>query len=369
MQIPLPTAPPSLRVPGGPWTRAWRVGQILRATLVRADTPDSAALRIAGRLVRAWGRDLPPLQAGESLRLRVEALGRTPLLRVLAPESVSESTPGITAALRTSLPRAGEMEPLLTHLATMVREGPFGSPGAVALPGLARALLAVLRTPADLARAEGLRGALRDSGIFLEARLLAGAGEAALAGDLKGALWRLLAALKDAGAKASHRGDGELTPTTGSDSDSLHAEVEGALARLQLHQLAALPRAQAPAQWIFTLPVGGNAPAYVLELQIRGEDERGAAPDAPRAWSVLLHLDLPRLGAVQARIDLQGEQVAATLWAECEATIAAVRRHLPHLEAELRGAGLRVERLGCHRGPGPRPALPPPAAPLVDLEA
>ncbi len=79
-----------------------------------------------------------------------------------------------------------------------------------------------------------------DPGGFFEV-LPAGAGEAALVVDLKAALWRLLAALKDAGAKASHRGAGKPTLAAGFDPGALYAEVEGGGRGARLHLLSAGP--------------------------------------------------------------------------------------------------------------------------------
>lgn len=363
MRIAPPDAP-SLQLSAGPWTRGWHVGQILHARVVRSDGPDSLALRLGGRLVRATAQGLPALPPGTALRLRIEVLGRTPVLRLLAPDSGADPHTEVNAALRAVLPRAGTLEPLLAGLVAAARDG--GAPGS--LPKLAGALLAGLAQPADLTRTDGLRGAVQNSGLFLEARLLAGVETAALSGDLKAALWRLLAALDGPDGPPTPTNAENPSPKAGAGPIPLRTEVEAALARLQLHQLAAVPQAHTPPQWTFALPVGGTTP-HVLELQIRAEGDAGREASHPDGWSILLHLELPSLGALQARVDLRAAHIEATLWAERDATVAAARRHLPRLEAGLRGAGLEVGRLGCHHGRGPRAQPPPPPGPLLDLRA
>lgn len=361
MRIPPADPSLSLRVDGGGWTRGWRVGGILRAELVETHGTDGLTLRLEGRLIRAAGRGLPPLVPGTVLRLRVEALGLMPVLKLLLPATEGPAA-DVAAALRASLPQAGALEPLLERLvAAAARNDP-------ALPAAAAALMETLRGPGELARADTLRTALLDSGLFLEGRLLAGADAAALAGDLKAALWRLLAALESKTGTSRRSGAGFSSPDTAARAGGLRADAEAALARLQLHQIASLPQRQSATHWNLLIPVLGAEP-HVVELRIDAEPGDRSQRAPARGWSVLLHLDLPGLGPLQARIRLDAGGVDATLWSERAPTHAAARRHLPQLRERLRAAGLKVRGLECHRGRGPRPAPSLPRTPLVDLEA
>ncbi len=359
----IPSADPSLslRVDGGGWTRGWRVGGTLRAVLVETHGADALTLRLGGRLIRAAGRGLPPLVPGTVLRLRVETLGLMPVLKLLLPAAEGPAA-DVAAALRASLPQAGALEPLLERLIAAA------SRTAPAPPAEAAALLGALRGPAELTQADTLRAAVLDSGLFLEARLLAGADAAALAGDLKAALWRLLAALESRAGPSARPDAGSPSPDTATPGGLLRGAAEAALARLQLHQIASLPQRQSGTHWNVLIPVFGTEP-HVVELRIDAEAGDRPQRTATRAWSVLLHLDLPRLGPLQARIRLDAGGIDATLWSERAPTHAAACRHLPQLRDRLRAAGLKVGRLECHRGHGPRPAPSLPGAPLVDLEA
>ena len=134
--------------------------------------------------------------------------------------------------------------------------------------------------------------------------------------------------------------------------------TEAALARLQLHQLAALPREgeRGLLEWLFELPLrrGDEIDLWSLRVWAEQRQQRQQKRQRPHHWSVQLAFDLPGLGPMQAQIQLTGEQVSTRFWAEQQDTLPLLRAHMHELRRAFSEAGLNVGELECQ--PGPRPA-------------
>lgn len=149
-------------------------------------------------------------------------------------------------------------------------------------------------------------------------------------------------------------------------------QADGALARVQLNQLASLPQERQPGmEWLIELPVRREAETDVWSLRIGRDPERGeerAAGGTGGGWNVMLAFDLPGIGPLQARVNLRGEQVSAQFFSRTPGTLALVQEHLPVLQARLRQAGLRIDEISCHHGQIP-PAATPAYTRLLDERA
>jgi hypothetical protein len=134
-------------------------------------------------------------------------------------------------------------------------------------------------------------------------------------------------------------------------------QTEAALARIQLHQLAALPREgeRGLLEWLFEIPVRRGEDTDLWSMRFFSE-QRQQQESRQRAagWSVQLAFDLPGLGPVQAQIQLSGEQVSTRFWAENRDTLPLLRAHLDELRRALNEVGLDVGELDCVPGPRPR---------------
>ncbi|MBI5039717.1 MAG: flagellar hook-length control protein FliK [Gammaproteobacteria bacterium] len=156
--------------------------------------------------------------------------------------------------------------------------------------------------------------------------------------------------------------------------NELQRFAEGALARVQLHQLSSLPqmsqeRAPLP-EWLIELPIRRDTETDVWSLRIGrdAEHERDAPADAGPVWSVMLAFDLPGIGPMQSRITLRGDRITAQFFSQTQGVLPLVAEHLPLLQARLHHAGLRVEELTCHHGEIPKPK-PPPQTRILDEHA
>jgi hypothetical protein len=383
--------------------KSWQVGQVLSATVAGVSTNGTVTLRINNVLLNA--QTSLALQTGQALKLEVTRAGEQPLLKVALPPAPQDVQ---AQALRSALPRQRPLAPLLANLGNLAaRLQNTNDPAGKELAQLARQVIDNLAGKGDVSHGAGLKQALQNSGIFLESRLAAslGGGPPLSAGDLKAGLLRLLAVLQ---TQAGGGGGERVAPDTAAGHDAargtpppavpppmrsalpqaqasasatltgstlstatseiLH-QTEGALARLQLNQIASLPNEQQPQRlWALELPVQHEQRTDLFQLRIE-EETTGNRRDSTTPWSVMLAFDLPSLGPVHARLLLNGTQVSATLWAERPGTAALFNAQLEELRAGLQRAGVLVGRVTCTEGTPAMPSPPPGYTPLVDTHA
>jgi len=136
-------------------------------------------------------------------------------------------------------------------------------------------------------------------------------------------------------------------------------QVEAALARIQLHQLAALPREgeRGLLEWLLEVPIrrGDDIDLWSMRIFAEHRQQQHEVRRQLPSWSVQLAFDLPGLGPIQAQVQLAGEQVSTRFWAEQQDTLPLLREHMHELRQALSDAGLDVDQLECQ--PGPRPAV------------
>lgn len=410
MQPILPALPASLasalRLAGNPpAVRAWQVGAVLQAQVVTDTVNNQVTLRIGTTTLEAHTQT--PLTAGQSLSVEVVKLGEQPLLKILQAPRPAVTTDPVAAALRAALPKQTALTPLLANLGLIAQAGAGLPPLPAPVMAAALQIYRALTDSHQAASARGLQQAVRDTGIFLESKLaqLLRDGSSPLGNDFKAALLRLQAALNAAAntvsapASPAARGAALTLPLPATPDATppmratplqtqatvaatlarlpmpaacaeLQRQTEGSLARVQLHQLAALPDgAGGQPVWLLELPIRHDAQIDLFHLRIaRDGQHRADEPSAAQPWSVNLAFDLPGLGPVQARVSIQGEQVSTRFWAERPGTVQAFNTHFDVLRANLRQAGLGVGEIACHPGPAPTPpsTLRPP---LMDIHA
>ncbi len=191
----IPASPPSgklLLAEPGAKIENWTVGRLLSALVSRANGDGSYNLQLADRQVRVNSE--VPLQTGTHLRLEVVETGPRTVLKQLATPA---STPPQVAilSLREALPRQGSAAPLLSNLQHIASGTPDDLPPLPReVTQLAHSIIQALTSKEALSRPGALKQALKDSGLFLEARLAAMPGrhtEVSLAQDFKAGLLKL----------------------------------------------------------------------------------------------------------------------------------------------------------------------------------
>jgi Flagellar hook-length control protein FliK len=256
-----------------------------------------------------------------------------------APDAIKQAVGSAKAA---AAGRQASLSPLFADLAQAQ-----SAPGLTAVIKAAINQILVLRTPSDgPLTADVVEQAVARSGLFLEARLAASAPKSEAAPpDLKAALLTLQQALAaEPAAEAVTpppripppiRG-AALTPQApvpaslppGADLavivQHLGPQVERALARQVLHQLASAPDGPTTA-WMFELPIATPQGASVAQFQIdRESPEPGAADPAP-FWQVRFAIDIEPLGPVHVHLRTEGERAAVTIWAERDGSLDRLR--------------------------------------------
>ncbi|MBO9357805.1 flagellar hook-length control protein FliK [Bordetella petrii] len=219
-------------------------------------------------------------------------------------------------------------------------------------PGTAAGLASPLPTAAALAGA--LRQALQTSGLFYESHLgdLAFGQRTAeqLRGEPQAALARAPADIGQPDSRAapatgapSHR---EASASSGGHTPAPATAAPGAPAPAPagIHADAApLVRQQLDILANQALVWQGEAwPDAPMEWEVRRDAPEGRA-DAPAHWATRLTLDLPRLGLVEARLSLAGDQLVMQLTAPRSAR--EINGAAQALRAGLQRAGLALSHL------------------------
>ncbi|HCH78924.1 MAG TPA: flagellar hook-length control protein FliK, partial [Pseudomonas sp.] len=283
-----------------------------------------------------------------------------------------------------------------------------GGTGALpeGLRGAAEKLLGLIPEMQQLGDAKALAAALARSGVFLEARLLAGQTDG-LQGDLKAGLLRLLAQMPNlpgstplASAQAS-AAMGQALPAFArqalgslaqsnvrqlalgfplptrlppgleeeADLEMLLKLAAAAVSRLQTHQLSSLAQTQIGPDgallttWQLELPMRDQRDIVPLQIKLQREEEprKQEKERGEPLWKIELAFDVAPLGPLQVQAQLTRGTLTSQLWAERSATAQLVATELTHLRERLQAAGLSVGELSCRQGT-------PPQGPSTNLE-
>jgi hypothetical protein len=131
-------------------------------------------------------------------------------------------------------------------------------------------------------------------------------------------------------------------------------QTEAALARVQLNQLASLPRESENrlVEWLFDIPVrrGNDVDLWSARLYRDAEGNTETNEKTKAQWSVQLAFDLPGLGPMQAQVNLHGDRVSTHFWATRQDTLPRLRENLHALREAMLEVGLDVGEIDCQLG-------------------
>lgn len=242
--------------------------------------------------------------------------------------------------------RQGGLAPLFANL--------IQTHGAPDLPPDVRAAIQQLLTfPAPLATAwtaQSVRQAFLRSGLFHEAQLAADAP----ALDLKAALLLLKQALganaappprlpsrpagvppptRDAPLVGQAAVEAELTQETERQTtlQTLGRDVDQALARQTLHQMASLPEGP-KAAWVFEVPLMTPQGVAIAQFEIDQDHAGSSSQEATRPWRARFSLDVDPLGPIHVDLLLKDGIASATIWAERASALDQLRGQIGELE-------------------------------------
>jgi hypothetical protein len=120
-------------------------------------------------------------------------------------------------------------------------------------------------------------------------------------------------------------------------------QLEAGLARIQHHQLTAMPGDE-PVRTLLNveLPVFNNQQFSNVGIRIEQEEAQQQQQNAKHNWRAVVSFELPDLGKVQAIISIQQHQVSTEFRSENETTTELFREHVDLLQERLQAAGLKT---------------------------
>ena len=141
--------------------------------------------------------------------------------------------------------------------------------------------------------------------------------------------------------------------------ETLIRQTQGALAKIQLNQVASLSQANQPAaettanqQWFFEVPVNTGTQVETVSIFIEEEKESKTEEDnkKEKRWQVNLGFDLENFGKLHVTLTLVGESASSTIWVEQGDVYHTVQPQLSTLQTRLEALGINVEKLDCRIG-------------------
>ena len=348
-----------------------QIGQVLQARVTEQPRPGVLRLQIASTEFLA--RTQVMLKPGTEVKLEVVKGPPVPELRILtspAPRGPREQV--ARSAMARQMPPQETRESI-----SQLSAQPITAKHAERVQQF-MALLHDTGVRIDQLQPATLRQAVLHSGLFHEARLLAG--PPTETPDIKMRLLQFAARLRaeirpETGLKqpevrpAPTAGERPTQAAAGREAagesllNRLVRLAEGSVSRIQLQQSAALPVDDSPRQvWQLDLPI--HLPDGSDDLMLRIErDASSESNDGTPGWSVNLSFEFDTIGSVQCRVALAGDRVATTFWVDRAPTLQRLEARLPTLEDALTAQGLDVVHLEGVLG---APAEPPMKIPLPD---
>lgn len=342
---PAPT-PPTLTVTNASPTLSWKVGQRLDALVIALTGQGKVSLRIGGAVLEAQSSLVTSI--GQRLHLEVIRSDNQVVLRIISPPPSSNS---LTTALRETLPHQQPLQTIFSRF-TEILSSSSGLSSTASV--LLKELIEQLPTHQSISRADVLKKALMDSGLFLEHRLSTGAKPASLTGDLKANLLRLVAELGQGHDDAAH---------------ALTHHAEAGLARIQLNQLSSLANTEtAVSSWTGELPVRHDNDVDVFQFHIEREGKNSPDPEQ-QGWCTWLSFNIKTLGPMHVKLTMSSNSLSAVLWAEMNSTVDLVNQNLTLLHQSLSAIGLQINDVQCLQGSPPRPATSRLPKGILDITA
>ena len=314
--------------------------------------------------------------AGPPPRPASSAAGAPKLAPPPAAQTTPKAQPVVRDMVRNALQNQASAAPLFALAQTVSQSA--GPPLPAAAMDLVSQVLGLRRPVAEMADPVLLKQAIRLSGPFHEAGLLAQSGARS---DLKALLMQLELLMSP-----RQRADGVARPTArpappsrgmlprpmpalaapqpgfpGASSQlaQLAELATAALSRVRLFQFAGLPGTPAedgdPAplsgqQWVGELPVLINGKTALVYFELDRQTDPETEPEERDTWTLSFSLDCDPDGPVYAKVSLQARSVSVRLWAEEEATAARFLTQITQLKAEVDDLGLNTVEVAVHIG-------------------
>ncbi|RAP35753.1 hypothetical protein B1207_11780 [Legionella quinlivanii] len=338
------------------------IGQLLRA-VVNFQNANEVSININGQNINA--KTSHHFTPGELLEIKVAKTGESTVLQVIK-DPVPLNT--LNQALLHYLPRQLPATQLMPLLSVMQNQENLPEPLRTQAQQLLQSIIPLNDLP------QKFQQALVQSGYFLEASLLNFNKQSNLGNDFKGQCLQLLAAIQKnypdnssvITIASDHSVQKENLPLPGvlpqpyarpapiADLaiDELlplvRDHLEHVLARITAGQLTHLLHTNnIPYSVMIDLPVNTSEQADIIPLLIKEEPERNAQESN---WSIRFAVNLEHLGAIQAKLTLQGDALDVQLNSEVASTLEILQENAADFSELLKEAGLNLRSWHLRQG-------------------
>lgn len=391
-----------------PFFKTLQVGQVLNALVQGRDAHGMLQLKVGTHSVSASTTSPKSYKPGETLKLIVIENREDIILQVLNRDSHQLTKPLIQQLLRNTLPHQAPPTQLLEKLNTIKGEPTTTSAASRSLPqAVIRQIVETIHNLSDrqsITTGQGLKQAIQNSGLFLEAKLVASLKSIAepaqkltdkltqqaadvatkpelaqtLNRDLKAGLLRIIQVLEQtlpaqkesttprnhASAEANQAVNRNQAQVTHGKSAAPHLELESyaeldelrrvvdsSLARIQVNQTKAIvtEESQMPL-WVIDLPFLDEQEVRLAQMRIAYEEGAGKRERSGRTWQVNITLELEELGKIDVRLTMSGNEISSSVWAANSDTYQLLTQNIDQLSAQLQRAGLKVDAINCFPG-------------------
>ncbi len=384
-----------------------KLGQVLNATVTA---------KLGGNLIELLANNQKiqahtdrSIATGQQLKLKVESLNDPILLKAVEAKTTPQQNQlaalqnSRSDLLKTTLPKNPNFEPLVKTLNTVLNAPNLKASLPTQVTQQLQNLMQTLAGPSQLSNKEGLKQALKQSGLFLESHLaniangpkVSSQQSTLVQNDLKANLLKLLSLLKESTGNEkpqntqvqANQTNTNATPTAVTKpisttvpetQNAKQAEQQSALQNtkaaqnnnnqvvelpkffdkvetikfieqalskiiIQQNNAVVLDKVELPI-WNTSIPVLDKKHIDHLDLTVYQETKSSDAEEQS-LWSVELTLEMTGLGKLYAKLSLFNGELNTSLWADQAETLDLVEQHLEGLEKQLSKAGLKVNSL------------------------
>lgn len=378
---------------------SWLLGQILTATVTEKRSTDTLLLQINNQQIETKTQSNVPFKVGEQIKLVVEKKGNPVVLRLVQHDTPKPANEIRQQLIRENLPRQANMDKL-TQALSLISNNTKEVLKILPLPiqKQIQKLIEQLPTQSTVKNSQNLKIAIKDSGLFLESKLLSEVIEKAetnnlqqgkaqtnnpsVAKDLKANLLQLADSITkykqevknpafkpasksllstplfEAANKPINKLNARIETTsklfdlnTKLDIEALGKQVESSVARIEVNQskVAVTQDNQVPI-WSIEMPVKDKQNFDLLKLDIKADKNPGGENDLEKIWTVNLKINFENIGSLSARLSMIGKEINATLWSEHKTLNDLINNNLPQLGEQIEKYGLQTGKIQCLAG-------------------
>ena len=387
--------------------------QIIVEVVEQLPNKATTILLIGKQLVQAK-TDIP-LTPGQVLKVTVEKSASEIILKLPAKLQPDNTT---NAALRQLMPKQApisEFQAPLVKILNNIQQHSSTQPSQTT--PLTTSLAQLKRISSDIVQslsinkqitsANGLKVAVQNSGILLEAKLLQALSEqktllnakqnlspnslpasltsqqqTVIRTDLKANLSKLIQLLKSwpkpstpslqqttQNPTAQQRQ--QLTQNSSSKQFQQHApnpqniesqikellsKTEGTLAKITLNQLASTNTETSSARqtWQLEIPLFNTQQAESIFLKIEKDQQASKSTNkGEQRWAISIEMTPPKLGIIRSKLSLVNDTVSSNFWAENENTRLLIQQHINLLRKQFKHVNLQADSIQVQQGTGP----------------